>query len=408
MKLGIITLLSLLRDDITLEDANYEFITALKKEFDVVFIDPEEVDTVDFTIVFVGSGGTENYLRSIYSILPKPVILLTGGLQNSLSASMEMLAWIREMGDESIIIHGSVDETVEQIKYYYKVHVVRKKLKETNIGVIGYPSDWLIASGVNFIEAKRRWGVNYDSIEFNELSSYINKVNQGKANKVASDFIKNACDMKEASEKDVVEAAKIYLALKAMCEEYQLSAMTLRCFEMISRHNTTACLALSLLNDEGIICACEGDMQSAFSMVLLNILTNKRAFLTNPSRIDLSKNEIILAHCTIPLCMTSKYTIRSHFESQIGIGIQGEMKKGPVTVFKCGGSNLDRYYVASGQMLENLNDENMCRTQIKLHLDGNIEYFLRNPIANHHMVIEGDYARLIDDFMRSMNCRKVM
>lgn len=408
MKLGIITLLSLMRDDITLEDTNYEFVAAMKKEFDVVFIDPEEVDTVDFTIVFVGSGGTESYLKSIYSILPKPVMLLTGGLQNSLPASMEMLTWIREMGDESIIIHGSVDETIEQIKYYYRVHIVRKKLRETNIGVIGYPSDWLIASGVNYIESQRRWGVNYNSIEFNELGSFIEEVNQGKANKIARDFIKNAYDMKEASEKDVVEAARIYLALKAMCEEYKLNAITLRCFEIISQHNTTACLALSLLNSEGIICACEGDMQSAFSMVLLNILTDKKSFLTNPSRIDISKNEIILAHCTIPLCMTSKYTIRNHFESLMGVGIQGEMKNGPVTVFKCGGSNLDRYFVSSGQMLENLNDENLCRTQIKLHLDGNVEYFLRNPIANHHMVIEGDYAKLIDDFMRSMNCRKII
>ena len=59
-----------------------------KKEFDVSFIDPEEIDTVDFAVVFIGSGGTENYFKSIYYMLPKPVMLLTDGMYNSLAASM--------------------------------------------------------------------------------------------------------------------------------------------------------------------------------------------------------------------------------------------------------------------------------------------------------------------------------
>lgn len=408
MRLGIITLLSMLRDTVTLEDANYDFIMAMKKEFDVVFIDPEEVDTVDFSIVLIGSGGTENYFRRIYGILPKPVILLTAGLHNSLAASLEILAWIRELGEESVILHGDVDETIEQIKYYYQVYTARKKLKEVNIGMLGFPSDWLIASDVNQIEAQRKWGISYNYIEFPELSMLIDEVSEDRANTVARTFLNNAFEIKEATERDVVEAAKVYLALKTLCEVYKLDALTLRCFEMISRHHTTACMALSLLNTEGIICACEGDMQSVFSMVLLNLLTGRRSFLTNPSRIDAAENAVVMAHCSIPLCMTCRYTIRSHFESQIGVGIQGEVEKGPVTIFKCGSSKLNRYFVSSGQILDNLDNANMCRTQLKIHLDENVGYFFKNPLANHHMVVIGEHTKIIDDFMQSMGCEKVL
>ncbi len=408
LKLGIITLLSALHDATKVENSHYNFISGLKKDFNISFIDPEDADSVDLPIVFIGSGGTENYFRNIYDKLPKPVLLLTDGMHNSLAASMEILAWIQELGDDSIILHGSLDETISQINYNYKARMTRNRLKEASIGVVGFPSDWLIASDVSYIEARKKWGVLFENIELDELSQMVERTSIDKAKRIAEDFAKKAAGFKESNEKDVIEAAKIYLALKALREEYGFDAVTVRCFDLLTKHGATGCLALSLLNNEGVISGCEGDCQGVFSMLLLSLLTESKSFMANPAYIDIEKNDIVFAHCTIATDMTEKYIIRNHFESRIGIGIQGVVEEGPVTVFKCGGSKLDKYFAASGQLIENLEDINMCRTQLKVHLNSDAGYFLKNPLANHHLVIKGDHSSLIDRFMQDMGCKKMI
>jgi L-fucose isomerase-like protein len=408
LKLGIITLLAALHEGVRMEESSGNIISELRKYYDIDFINPEDTSGVDLTIIFVASGGTENYFKSIYQKLTKPVILLTDGMQNSLAASLEILAWIKEYGDDSIILHGSIEEISSQINYYYQAKNTRKRLEEAVIGVVGFPSDWLIASDVNYIDARRKWGVTFKNIELDELSNQIENMSNYKAEETAKDFINRAASLKEPDEKDVKEGAKVYLALKELHDKYCFDAVTVRCFELLSKHKTTGCLALSLLNNENVISGCEGDCQTVFSMLLLYLLTGSKAFMANPSHIDIEKNEIILAHCTIPTCMTKNYDIRSHFESRIGVGIQGIVEEGRVTIFKCGGSKLDKYFLSSGQILENLNEDYMCRTQLKIRLDNDISYFLRNPIANHHLIIKGDHTKLINRFMQDMGCCRIM
>ncbi|MDD4503989.1 MAG: hypothetical protein PHS15_04065 [Clostridiaceae bacterium] len=408
LKLGIITLFSALHDVTKVDNSHYKIISGLKKDFDISFIDPEDADSVDLPIVFIGSGGTENYFMNVYSKLPKPVILLTDGMHNSLAASMEILAWIKELGDNSIILHGSIDEVSLQINYNYKAYITKKRLNEAVIGVVGFPSDWLIASGVNYIDARKKWGVMFKNIEFHELNQQIEEISFYKAEKIAGDFVNGAVLVKEPNEKDIIEGAKVYLALKELSEEYGLDAITIRCFDLLLKHEITGCFALSLMNNEDIVSGCEGDCQGVFSMLLLNFLTGSKSFMANPSYINIEKNDMILAHCTIPTCMTEKYIIRNHFESHMGVGVQGLVKEGPVTIFKCGGSKLDKYFLASGELLENLDDDNMCRTQIKVHLNADTSYFLRNPIANHHLIIKGDHTKFIERFMQDMGCMRIM
>ncbi len=407
LKLGIIPLLSVLHDASKAEASHSDIILELKEEYDVSFIGPEGTGNVDLPIVFIYSGGTENQFKSIYDSLPKPVMLLTDGRHNSLAASMEILAWIRERGDDSVILHGSINNIMSQINIHNSVSVTAKKLKGAAIGVLGFPSDWLIASGVDYIEAQAKWGVIYRNIELCELSRRMEGIGNCDAEKIAEHFIDRAASIKEPDKKDIIEGAKVYLALRDLCRDHGLDAVTVRCFELLSMHNVTGCLALSFLNDENIISGCEGDCQAVFSMLLLNYITGNKCFMANPSRIDTKNNDIILAHCTIPTCMTDKYIVRNHFESGIGVGIQGVMKKGPVTIFKCGGSKLSKYYLELGEIAENLEDDNMCRTQVKVHLKGDTDYFLRDPIGNHHIMIEGDHTKTIETFMKYMDCRRI-
>ena len=66
-----------------------------------------------------------------------------------------------------------------------------------------------------------------------------------------------------------------------------------------------------MLNDEGILAGCEGDLQSIFTLLAAKALTGKVGFMANPSMINTRTNELILAHCTIGLKQTEKYISRN-------------------------------------------------------------------------------------------------
>ena len=407
MKLGLITMLAALHDSTPVENSHYEFISSLKGKFDVVFIDPEDVDYVDFSVVFIASGGTEGMFRNIYDALPKPVYLLTDGLHNSFSAALEILAWIKDIGDESEILHGDIEYLNERILYLHRIKTVNRKLTNTSIGVLGFPSEWLISSNVNYSTAKRKWGVTYKNIELDDFVNVLQTVDDSDALNIARGFISSAKGMLEPNEKDVHAAARVYLAVKEMCTEYELDAITIKCFDLIKKHGTTGCMAMSLLNSEGIVAGCEGDCQSTFSMLISRYVTQVNSFMTNPSSVSRSRNEIILAHCTVATDIIEDYIIRDHFDSRSGVGIQGRLPEGPVTVFKCGGYELDKYFLSRGTLVENMNEENVCRTQVRIKLEEDVSYFLRNPLANHHLVIPGDHYDELNDLMHSAGCVRI-
>jgi L-fucose isomerase-like protein len=155
-----------------------------------------------------------------------------------------------------------------------------------------------------------------------------------------------------------------------------------------------------VLNAEGIYGGCEGDVPSLISMCVAGELTGQPIFMANPSRILSDDNDIIFAHCTLPLNMPTSFELMTHFESDLGVAFRGHIQEGPVTIFKTGGL-MQQYFAAAGELKENLKERNLCRTQVRIHLDEQtLEYFLTESIGNHHMIINGDWVELIDEFYK--------
>jgi L-fucose isomerase-like protein len=123
--------------------------------------------------------------------------------------------------------------------------------------------------------------------------------------------------------------------------------------------------------------------------------------MANPSQIDAERNSAVFAHCTIAPCLTREYRVRSHFESGIGVGIQGIVPEGEVTVLKVGGPALNRYFVSAGRITANPDDQRRCRTQLEIELAEDASYFLRAPLANHHVIVRGDHAAQFAAFMEA-------
>lgn len=256
------------------------------------------------------------------------------------------------------------------------------------LGIIGKPSDWLIASTYDKESVAQKFGFELVDIPIDEVTS-LGKVDGG------------------------IEGAEvIYQRLKQLVAKYDLAGLTLRCFDLLTTVYNTGCWALAKLNSEGIPAACEGDVPTLLTMMIAKELTGCPGFQANPARFSLSAEggpsaqrsysdsdpsaqrsyTMLFAHCTLPLSMCDRYSLTTHFESGIGVAIHGELPLGDYTLLKVNGDGT-RVFAEDVQLIRNQYEPNLCRTQVWLQVsEAAIRYFMTHPIANHHVILPGHWA----------------
>ena len=374
MNIAIYTITSELHDAKSIDATTRAFLESLDITYDMRGNDFSDYGSHALDLIYIRTGGTEGIFKPLLPQLQqkskRPFYLLTSGKSNSLAASMEILSYLNQQGITGEIIHGSTTYIHHRIKVLEQVGEARSKMKGCRLGLIGEPSDWLISSRFDRTIVKERLGIELVYIPMKELLEMPN-------------------------------VKKIYEALKALVEKYQLQGFTLRCFDLLTTIRDTGCMALAQLNAEGIVAGCEGDVPAMLSMKIIQALTGVSGFQANPATIDPEKGEMLFAHCTIPLNMVERYELDTHFESGIGVGIRGYMKEGPVTIFKVAG-DMSRHFIAEGTLVRNQAKPDLCRTQQVIELDdkGQTKYFLTQPIGNHHIIVPGHLKELLEEILK--------
>lgn len=402
MNIAVYTLTSPLHNEETTNAVSAEFISEIEAlagfRLDMKGKDFSGYGNSDLDLIFVRTGGTEGLFKEVFPSLEGRIVLLTSGKSNSLAASMEILSYLNQQGREGEIIHGSASYIAGRITTLAKVGMARKKLEGQNLGIIGRPSDWLISSDPDKEAMKAKLGINLVDIDIEELIEEYGR----------TEFMPSETDVNipEGLKKYSQGAFRIHRALKSIIERYDLSGLTLRCFDLLDTLGNTGCLALAMLNAEGIPAGCEGDVPALVTMAIGQALTGTCGFQANPSRIDPQTGEMLLAHCTVPFNMVRSYSFNTHFESGIGIAIHGEIPEGDATIFKVSG-DLSRNFCCPAEILRNQYENNLCRTQIVIKAKGSAtsicrDYFLKNPVGNHHIVFSGDRTPLFEAFMASL------
>lgn len=386
MDISLISLRSALSDKRGKEFdfSSAHFLKDLEGEFHFV---KDAATPNSLRVFFIESGGAEVPFKAIYQNYRAPYYLLTTGNSNSLASALEILSFLQARHLNGRILYGSPDEIKASLREIAVLERADAYLASSRLGVIGSPSDWLISSSVDFALAKEKFGVDFVCISMEELQSEIDK------KEYDSPLITPELRAKAAS-RDVLEGAlAIYGALKRLIKKYNLKGFSIRCFDLLPTRKNTACLALALLNSEGVSAGCEGDEAALLSMHLFRSLGSP-SFQCNPSVISPSENSLVLAHCTCPLSMLTSYRFMTHFELGLGIGIRGKFREGSVTLFKLS-PKLDAYHLFHGQILQNLEKVNLCRSQIKVQLDGGADALLTSPYGNHLLLAYGDETELL-------------
>ena len=367
------------------DEEKAKYLAKLNEKNDFIF------DKSGETIFFIETGGTEEEFKSVFNKYKEPYLLLATDANNSLPASLEIATFLRKNGKKFKLYHGKPEEVREALKSDKIEEIIKKNggflktdaLQGMRLGVVGKPSNWLIASDVDYNEAKDKFGVELIDISTEEFLEQI-KDSKPKMDPIIFEPLLN----EKVNQKTLDGALQIYAALRDLIIKYNLNGLTVRCFDLLTSVHNTSCLALAMLNKDGYVATCEGDIPAMLTMALVRKIFHESSFQVNPSYLNLKERYGYFAHCTLPLDMCLSYEFDTHFESGIGLGIKGRLNLGKVTIFKIN-ANLKDYEVFEGQIVENLHKNNLCRTQVKIQFNEPIDEMFSSPNGNHLIIFMG-------------------
>ena len=209
-----------------------------------------------------------------------------------------------------------------------------------------------------------------------------------------------------STQKDFVTRAFLLTEVfRDILDEHKTDAMTInQCMGTImGMSETSACLPLSLLNDDGYMAFCESDFVVIPSGILLHYIAEKPVFLNDPTYPH--DSVVTLAHCTAPRKMDGQrpepVKVLTHFESDYGAAPKVEFRKGMVTTNLVPDFASRKWVGFSGDVVD-VPFLAICRSQVDVSIKGSTQKLLEEMKGFHWMMSYGNYLRETEYALRKV------
>ena len=251
---------------------------------------------------------------------------------------------------------------------------VPARMKNAKIVMVGNPG---CAAGTpaacDYALVKEKFGTEVIQITPNEFIEVHQSIPDDEAIAEAEEYwIKQAREIREPTREEIIKSCKTYFAMKKLMLDFQARALTMKCLGGIPIDLLGyPCLGFSRILDDGAVGACEADMDSTLTMLMLLFATGLPGFITDPL-MDLSTNSVIHAHCVSPTKMDGPlserlpFAIRTHRDDNLGASLKVFMDRDiSREVTWCKVANNESILVSTGIIREVFEfDDRGCRTQV--------------------------------------------
>lgn len=218
---------------------------------------------------------------------------------------------------------------------------------------------------------KEGLGVTIRGIRAEELNAAYEKADRAEARKWAKTWISQAAKVVEPSSAEIEKSGAMYVGMRNLLAQHRSQGIAVDCLRMFYGGKMTAypCLGFFQLNDDGLVGACEADLQSATTMLLMTYLTGRPGYISDPV-IDTAKNQVIYAHCVAPSKVygpngpRNPYHIRNHSEDRKGAAIRSLMPLGVMTTTVKFMPQQKAVVMHRAKAVENIDEDRACRTKL--------------------------------------------
>ena len=249
--------------------------------------------------------------------------------------------------------------------------------------------------------AKTVWGFDLKSAGYDELKDRVQKARADasvvKEAQRQSDALLATPNVTLDTDRGFV--LNTYLALKVikdmMRERGATNVGVADCMGgLIPIFDTPPCLALSVLNDEGLTAFCHTDLTHTMPGVLMRWISGKPSFVCNSH--FLHHGLLTLAHCAAPRKMNGRdfepTTLMTHYESDYGAATKVHYPKGQVVTCIVPNLHCTKWFAFRGKIVDAPSFD-MCRSQMDLEIDGDWRTLTKEMEGFHTIVTYGDYLR---------------
>ncbi len=284
-----------------------------------------------------------------------------------------------------------IDEEIQLLE-------ARKKMQKARIVLFGFPppifSRWHHLPDLEL--AREKLGVEFSPVEIRELAAQMPMIDEGEAQTLTQCWLQEAKDVIEPSRTDVTDAARLFLALANTLEQRKANAMAINCIELMTLKVPPPCYAMARLRDEGIHTACEADVTTLLTMMLLGYVAEAPAFMGNVVGANPQSNTLMISHCVVPTRMAGfgqpprHHTLRDYHGTHSGVTAHVELDIGQELTIARLARNMDKIMLLRGELVD-CRDTIACRTTVSARVS-DVRNFVRCAFGNHHAVVYGDYV----------------
>lgn len=263
---------------------------------------------------------------------------------------------------------------------------------------------------------QQKLGIPVHLVSFDEMAGAAESVDPAKVDELAEKWKKEAQKLLiDQPDETLKLSAANYLAQKALLEKYRAEAITINCLGGFYSGKLKAypCLGFVELLNTGFVGACEADLPSTVTMVIVNHLAGRPGYISDPV-IDTSKREIIYAHCVAttkpfgPHGPGNAYEILTHSEDRRGASVRSFLPVGYLTSTMEVFPDRQEILFHQGIAAENVVIDRACRTKLGCEVSGDIDKLLLGWSNGWHRVtFYGDLREPVKELANALQFKLI-
>ena len=224
-------------------------------------------------------------------------------------------------------------------------------------------------------------GIEIISRPFSELNDFWEKADKDRAMEIVGRWKKTAAAVVGVRDLTLEKSARMYLAMKECLKKHDACAITVHCLGgFYGGHiNAYPCLGFHELLNEGLIGACERDVVSTLTMVVMSTLTKGRPGYISDPVMDVATKQITYAHCVAsnkpfgPQGPANPFTIMTHSEDRQGASVRSTLPEGYMTTSLEMHPGRKEILFHQAKTVGNSDIDRACRTKLVAVPVGNFE-----------------------------------
>jgi L-fucose isomerase-like protein len=247
-------------------------------------------------------------------------------------------------------------------------------------------------------------GVTIQQVSARELNAAYDAADRAEAAKWAKLWSAEAQRIVEPTAADIDRGAAMYVGMRGLLAQHKAQGIAIDCLTLFYGKKMFAypCMGFFQLNNDGLVGACEADIQSAATMMLLTYLTGRPGYISDPV-IDTSSNQVIYAHCVAPNKVygpagpANAYEIRTHSEDRKGAAVRSLMPLGEMTTTLRFIPPQKTVVFHQAKAVANIEEDKACRTKLAAEVKDARKLAQDWAWGWHRVTVYGDYKTEVEN-----------